>query len=507
MPETKSAKVRSKLKHPIIDADGHWLEVQPVFMDYLAEVAGPKMADRYHDTLKKAVGYNWYTVDPKIRDRSRMRRQGWWGFPTNTLDRAACMVPSVFRERMDDWGVDLALVYPTLGFMLLDVMKDSELRPVVMRAYNVMAADMFRPYANRMIPAAVIPMTTPTEALEHLEHARTLGIKLVMMNGNVRRPLDIDGDWQPDPAKRRYYIDAFAVDSPYDYDPVWQKCVDMKLAVTFHTGTQGWADRCSPSNYVLNHLGHFAQSHHVTARTLFMGGVTQRFPTLQFGFMEGGAGWATTLYSDIVGHWKKRNRPFMLKHTNPTLVNLKKLRQVMEKHTRGNKRFEGKLDSIINGNLDTFVPDVSQADLAARDLNSDDFSRMKIRNEADVRRLYAKNFFFGCEADDPRTTVAFNDKLGLRLKTLLGSDIGHFDVVDATEVIEEAWEMVEHGHITKANFREFAFGNAVALHGGMNPDFYTGTVVEEAAKKELARCAAMLPAGARGTTGNPRRGS
>ena len=58
MPETKSAKVRSQLKHPIIDADGHWLEVQPVFMDYLAEVAGPKMADRYRDTLKKAVGYN-----------------------------------------------------------------------------------------------------------------------------------------------------------------------------------------------------------------------------------------------------------------------------------------------------------------------------------------------------------------------------------------------------------------------------------------------------------------
>ena len=149
---------------------------------------------------------------------------------------------------------------------------------------------------------------------------------------------------------------------------------------------------------------------------------------------------------------------------------------------------------IINGNLDTFVPDVSQADLAARDLNSDDFARMKIRSEADVRRLYAKNFFFGCEADDPMTTVAFNDKLGLRLKTLLGSDIGHFDVVDATEVIEEAWEMVEHGFITQANFREFTFGNAVALHGGMNPDFFSGTIVEDAARKELARVARKSPA-------------
>jgi hypothetical protein len=218
-----------------------------------------------------------------------------------------------------------------------------------------------------------------------------------------------------------------------------------------------------------------------------MGGVTERFPTLKFGFMEGGAGWATTLYSDLIGHWKKRNLPFMRRHSNPNLLNLRKLRQVMERHTRGDRRFEGKLDAIIGGNLDTFVPDVPQAELARRDMDSDDFSRMHIRTEADVRRLYEKNFFFGCEADDPMTAVAFNDKLGLRLKTLLGSDIGHFDVVDATEVIEEAWEMVEHGLISRANFREFTFGNAVALHGGMNPDFFKGTVIEEAAAAELAR--------------------
>ena len=225
-----------------------------------------------------------------------------------------------------------------------------------------------------------------------------------------------------------------------------------------------------------------------------MGGVTERFPNLHFGFMEGGAGWATTLYSDIIGHWKKRNLPFMRRHTNPELLNLNKLRQVMESHTRGNQRFEGKLDTIIDANLDIFVPDVSQAELARRDMNSDDFSRLKIRGEADVRRLYAKNFYFGFEADDPMTTVAFNDKLGLRLKTVLGPDIGHFDVVDATEVIEEAWEMVEHGHITRANFREFTFGNAVDLHAGMNPDFFKGTVVEDAVDKELKKSAARLTA-------------
>ena len=37
-----------------------------------------------------------------------------------------------------------------------------------------------------------------------------------------------------------------------------------------------------------------------------------------------------------------------------------------------------------------------------------------------------------------------------------------------------------------AAFRDFTFANAVRLHGGMNPDFFTGTVVEKQAAELLA---------------------
>ena len=85
------------------------------------------------------------------------------------------------------------------------------------------------------------------------------------------------------------------------------------------------------------------------------------------------------------------------------------------------------------------------------------------------------------------TSIAFNDKMGLQLKPLLGSDIAHFDVIDATEVLEEAYELVEDGHMTDANFREFTFSNVVQLYRRMNPDFFTGTVVEEDADAEFAK--------------------
>jgi hypothetical protein len=102
-----------------------------------------------------------------------------------------------------------------------------------------------------------------------------------------------------------------------------------------------------------------------------------------------------------------------------------------------------------------------------------------------VRRLFAERFYFGCEADDPLTALAFDRELGLQLRPLLGSDISHFDVPDASQVLAEAWELVEDGHIDEANFRDFTFANAVRLYGTMNPDFFRGTVLEEAARREL----------------------
>ena len=41
------AEVRSSLKHPIIDADGHWIEYGPVFAERMRKVAGDKAADGF----------------------------------------------------------------------------------------------------------------------------------------------------------------------------------------------------------------------------------------------------------------------------------------------------------------------------------------------------------------------------------------------------------------------------------------------------------------------------
>ena len=60
------------------------------------------------------------------------------------------------------------MIYPTAGLGLPRI-KDDETRRAVIRAYNIVSADYFRDFSDRMTPAAIIPMHTPEEAIEELE--------------------------------------------------------------------------------------------------------------------------------------------------------------------------------------------------------------------------------------------------------------------------------------------------------------------------------------------------
>jgi hypothetical protein len=114
---------------------------------------------------------------------------------------------------------------------------------------------------------------------------------------------------------------------------------------------------------------------------------------------------------------------------------------------------------------------------------TDDFASCAITRKEDFLELFLRPFFFGCEADDPVTASAFDamrNPLSARINAIYGSDIGHFDVPDMSEVTAEAYEPVEHGAMTPADFRDFVFTNPIKLWTALNPDFFKGTVVEGA---------------------------
>src|SRR5438445_213396 len=62
--DSKSAAVRAQLDHPVIDGDGHWLEPVPIFLDYLREVAGPTVAERFVKMATAHIDRGWYDMTP-----------------------------------------------------------------------------------------------------------------------------------------------------------------------------------------------------------------------------------------------------------------------------------------------------------------------------------------------------------------------------------------------------------------------------------------------------------
>ena len=476
----KSAEIRDRLEHPVIDADGHQIEFEPALLDHLDRVGGPSLAKRFKTWGDESL-FRWYRATPEERQDRRIHRITWWGMPTkNTLDRATASLPKLYYDRLDEIGIDFSVLYPTFGLPVPHI-ADEELRRGACRAFNNFYAETYAEFADRLCPVALVPMHTPHEAIEELEYAvRELGLKAAMLAGFVRRPIEAIVRDSPGSASDAVWLDTFGLDSQYDYDPVWAKCEELKINPAFHSTGFGWGSRTSTSNYVYNHIGMFAAAGEALCKALFLGGVTRRFPNLKFAFLEGGVGWACGLYADMYGHWEKRNRE-SLENYNPANLD----RDLMAKLYReyGGRMVEGRLDQ-----LDTMLGILASTREQPEML--DEFAPCRIDRPEDIHDLFVPRFYFGCEADDPMNSLAFNRALnrrGARLNTLFGSDIGHWDVPDVSGVLEEAYELVEDSLITEEDFRDFVFANPVTFYTSLNPEFFDGTVVEQSARETIAR--------------------
>lgn len=132
---TMDAKsLRARLNHPVIDSDGHWIEYGPHLVQGMKRHGG--------DDAVKGFMHFGEQIGGKIamglarRTEARHGQEAWWTLPTrNTRDRATAMMPRLLRERLDEFGIDFAVIYPTVGLGLPQV-PDPACRRAACAAYN-----------------------------------------------------------------------------------------------------------------------------------------------------------------------------------------------------------------------------------------------------------------------------------------------------------------------------------------------------------------------------------
>jgi len=456
VPSDEVAQIRRRLTHPVIDADGHLVEFMPMVVDCIREVAGDTVAERFVQFRRSPFTAGGY-----------LPTRVFFGNPLG-LDRMTVMLPDLLHRRMEEIGLDFALLYPTSGLSILSN-PDDEVRQAAARGFNTYYARVFEGFRDRLEPVAVIPTFTPTEAVAELEHAvGVLGLKAAVMSGTVPRIVRPGGALAS-------WVDTLGHDSLHDYSPLWAKCVELGVAPAFHGIGYGWGTRVSERNYVYNHLGNFAAAQEAACRSLVMGGVTRRFPELRLSFLEGGVAWAAQLYADLLGHYDKRNQD-TVQQFDPARFDPSSAGALFAEFATGPLRaYE---DRVEDGARPFVNPDVAR-------LGTDDFAESGIDGPDDIVDVFTRQLAFGCEADDPLNGLAFDRgrlPRGIRLPAMFASDIGHWDVPDVRTVLPDAWELVEAGHLSAADFSDFTCGNVSRALTDMNPRFFEGTSVAEAVR-------------------------
>jgi predicted TIM-barrel fold metal-dependent hydrolase len=475
---TTSRAVHDHLDHPVIDADGHVIEFMPAVLPYLREALGAAKFEEYRagrmPVERSVVG------DPSADSRRRTRapQSAWWGSPAeNTRDLATAALPALLYDRLDELGIDFAVLYPTkaLGSGRFD---DADMRRGVCRGFNDFYAHTYQPFGDRLTVSGIIPMHDPDEAIAELHHCHDIGLKVVAIPEGVWRPI-------PDPSAghsvwlapgQTHWFDNFGLDSEHDYDPVWATFVELGYPLMSHGGLGHIAPNqyISISNYSANHIGSFRDKMYQLCKSLYFAGVTRRFPTLQLGFLECGVGWASTLLADITEHWEKRNLD-ALRTLDPAAIDYELLERLFAEHGPELAAAADDLDAGLRGLATPGVPPEER----------DDWRFLQVDSEQELVDLFAPRMFFGCEADDRTVAFAFSpaNPKGATMQPIFSSDIAHWDVPDMAGVVAESWELVERGLITAQQYRRFVFGNPVALFGER---FFDGTTIQNAVRAEAA---------------------
>lgn len=283
---------------PVVDADGHVLEPGDMYQRYI----DPQYRDRAVRIAVDDQGYENLIIDnkpyqnPSMRgnlgaiggigmDREKLLTRGMVtyaeGSPPGGYD------PKARLKVMDDEGIDIAILYPTLGIFWEGSVQDPKLATAYTRAYNRWIVDFCRENPRRLYPVAHISLLDPEGAVEETLRARKDGCVGVYLSPDLaaRREKRFD-----DPAFVRF----------------WETVQDLEMPVAFHVVVrehqtfQEWTRRLDGKPGPLGLFGHAFLAIDVMAAftSMISLGLFEKYPRMKCAVLEAGATW--------IGAWLDR---------------------------------------------------------------------------------------------------------------------------------------------------------------------------------------------------------
>ena len=264
----------------IISSDNHVTEPPDLWTDRIE----PKFRDRAPKIVRDESGTDWWHCDGiKLVSVAQGTLAGVRFEEPEKLSineggtfedvRPGGYIPEEHVKDLDIDGVDVSIIYPSVGLMLYLSVPDSELLTSMFRTYNDWVAEFCKPFPKRLKGIAMVNIDDVQEGVEELERCANLGFAGAMIT--VYPPED-----------RSY-------NSP-DYEPLWAAAQDLDMPLSLHITTnrpgpgQQYQDLISatpsfvanPDHWVRMSIGH-----------MIFTGVFERYPKLQVGSIEMELSW------------------------------------------------------------------------------------------------------------------------------------------------------------------------------------------------------------------------
>jgi predicted TIM-barrel fold metal-dependent hydrolase len=200
---------------------------------------------------------------------------------------AADFDPASNLRDMDREGVDVAVLFPTLG---LYIMWRDDIEPTfsaaICRAYNTWLSEYCQYDPQRLYGAMLIPLQDPELAVEELKYAREkLGLVGIF--------------WRPNVLRGRTLLS-------HDYDPIYEVAADLDVTMCVHEGARTVLQQARSDRYSAfgRHIACHPMEQMLACLNLSADGVLERFPRLKVAHLETGSGWVPFWLERMDEHWE-----------------------------------------------------------------------------------------------------------------------------------------------------------------------------------------------------------
>jgi predicted TIM-barrel fold metal-dependent hydrolase len=289
-------KVGTKpVTYKVISSDSHVVEppdlwtarAQKQFRDRVIQIESHEDGDWYYCDGNRILGLGLGGTQAGMRFDKDKKAEITIGKDLHFDDvRPGGYDPDERMKDLDLDGIDIDVVYPTVGLVAWRVILDPFLLNETCRVYNDWVHDFCSAHPDRLKGIAMLNVDSIEEGVKELKRSQKMGFVGVMIPSKA-------------PAGRPYSLP--------EYEPLWATAEDLGLPIGLHLATERYSYAEGITTTIGTHIKEgitaaatpdpgFAGNGDMAVRPsisqIVMSGVCDRHPNIQIGAVEFNAAWA-----------------------------------------------------------------------------------------------------------------------------------------------------------------------------------------------------------------------